>query len=138
MSRFWNQWKQRQEEIESERVYSNATRKGLLRQAAIESLIAKCLVVHGVIYDVPTVEHLARTVLDREFASALQLGGKGLSLEELEQQRWEMDTKIIDEVIKEYMASDAKEVQAAKAMRETSIQEAVKQRRRELNRQDDT
>jgi len=35
------------------------------------------------------------------------------------------------------MASDAEEVRAAKAMRDASIQEAVEQRRRELNGQGD-
>lgn len=137
LSRFYNGWKQRQKEIESQRLYSNATRKGMLRRDAIESLIAQCLVIHGVVYDEATVQRLADTVLDREFGPAFQLDTT-LPLEELERQRWEIDCKILNEVVEEYMASDAEEVQAAKAMREASIQEAVKQRRQELNKHDDT
>ena len=137
LSRFYGRWKQRDKEIESEQVYSNTAREGILRRDAIESLIAQCLVIHGVVYDVVTVQRLAGTVLDREFAPALQLD-KTLPLEELERQRWAIARKIVDEVIKEYMASDAEEVQTAKAVREASIQEAVKQKRQELNKQDDT
>lgn len=137
LSRFYNQWKQRQKEIESQRAYSNATRKGMLRRDVIESLIAQCLVIHGIVYDEATVQRLADTVLDREFVPALQLDTT-LPMEELERQRWEIDRKILDEVVKEYMASDAEEVRVAKAMREASIQEAVKQRRQELDGQDST
>ena len=99
LSRFWNQWKQRQRETESEQVYSTAVRKGVLRRDAIESLIAQCLLVHGVVYDIAIVQRLATTVLDREFVPALQLSNN-LPLEELEQQRWEIDLKIVDEVVK--------------------------------------
>ena len=116
LSRLCNQWKQRQEEIESERRYSAARRKSMVRRDAIESVIAQSLVIHGVVYDIHSVEKLADTVLDREFMPALQLD-KTLPIEEIERQRWEIDSKIILEVVDEYMASNAKEVRAAKRRR---------------------
>ncbi len=135
ISRFFNQWQNRERELESERKVSWARQKGRLRRDLIESLIADILKIHGVVYEIPVVERLADTVLDRESAPALKLN-HDLPLEEFERQRWEIDKNCIDEVIKEYMASDAKEVLNAKANRAKSIQEACKEH--EQNRQNNT
>lgn len=137
LSWFHNRRNQRKREIEGER-YFNAILKSVARYDALENLIAKCLMIYGVVPDEAGVQKLAITVLERQSVPPIQIIGSRISLERFAQQSWEINTQIVDEVIKEYMASDAEEVRAAKAMHEASIQEAAKQRRRKLNRQDDT
>jgi len=137
LSRFCNRWKQRKREIEGER-YFDAILKSVARNDALENLIAKCLMIYGVVPDEVVVQNLASIVVERQSVPPIQIIGSRISLERFVQQSWEINTQIVDEVIKEYMASNVEGVRSAKAMREASVQKVLKQRQRELKRQDDT
>jgi len=107
LSRFLNPWKQRQREIESEQLSRDAERKGVERRIALRKAIASRLVSYGIEPAKVDVEGLTNTVLNREFQIVLPLDMlQPLPVEDMERRRWEIDLKIVDEVVKEYIASN--------------------------------
>lgn len=105
LSRFLNQWKQRQREIESEQLSRDAELRGVERRIALRKAIASRLVSYGVEPAKVDVEGLTNTVLNREFKIVLPLDmQQPLPLEAMERRGWEIDLKIVDEVVQEYIA----------------------------------